>query len=159
MLINGRPALACQTLVRNAVSGGNSVTLEPLPHFRPLKDLVVDLEPLFESLKAVVPWLVLRGDYDGRMDPETAAKLEESAACILCGICRGDLGETAKGKPEGVVKALRLAQDPRDGPGEHRLRLLELSPEVLKLFVDRLPRHCPKGIKISEDIVQAARKL
>ncbi len=159
MRINGQPALACQTLVRDAVSGEETVTLEPLSHFRQIKDLVVDLEPLFESLKAVVPWLVLRRGYSGRMEPETARKLENPAACILCGICHGDLEGAGNPRPAAVVKALRLAQDPRDALAEHRLRLLQLPAEVLKLFIERLPRHCPKGIEISGDILQAARDI
>lgn len=159
MLINGEPALACQTLLSNAASSEGFVTLEPLPHFRQLKDLVVDLEPLFESLKAVVPWLVLKDDYDGRMDPEVSRNLENPAACILCGICHGDLGGSADTKPAGVVKAMRLAQDPRDALGAHRLRLLQLPTEVLRLFVRQLPRHCPKGIEITGDMVQPARDM
>ncbi len=159
MLINGHPALACQTLIRNAASGEGSVTLEPLPHFRQLKDLVVDLEPLFESLKAVVPWLVLRDDHNGRMKPEVSKNLENPAACIICGICHGDLGGSVDIKPAGIVKAMRLAQDPRDALGEHRIRLLQLPPEVLRLFVGQLPRHCPKGIEIGGDIVQPPRDI
>lgn len=159
MLINGQPTLACQTLLRNVAASEGLVILEPLPHFRQLKDLVVDLEPLFESLKAVVPWLVLRGDYNGRMEPEVSRNLENPASCIICGICHGDLGAEVDIKPVGVVKAMRLAQDPRDALGEHRIRLLQLPLEVLRLFVGQLPRHCPKVIEIPGDIVQPARAI
>ncbi|MEN6439972.1 MAG: 2Fe-2S iron-sulfur cluster-binding protein [Syntrophobacter sp.] len=148
ILINGQPALACQTLIRKATATGGPLTLEPLPHFRQLKDLVVDLEPLFESLKAAVPWLLLDDRYNGRMTPEAVCKIENPATCILCGICQADLGQ-AEIKPAGVVKALRFALDPRDTLGKHRLRLLQLPPEVLRLFVAQLPRNCPKGIDIS----------
>jgi succinate dehydrogenase / fumarate reductase, iron-sulfur subunit len=122
--INGQAALACQTLMQKASSGGGPIIVEPLPHFRQLKDLVVDLEPFFESLKVAVPWLVMRDDYDGRMTPEVARRLEDPATCILCGICNAEAHETGAVKPATVVKALRLAQDPRDAVGVHRLRLL-----------------------------------
>lgn len=145
--INGQPGLACQTLIRKAAANGGILTLEPLSHFRQLKDLVVDLEPLFDSLKAAVPWLLLSDQYSGRMDPETVGKIENPATCILCGICQADLGE-AQIKPAGVVKALRFAMDPRDTLGAHRLRLLQLPAEVLRLFIKQLPRNCPKGIDI-----------
>ncbi|MHC1728900.1 MAG: succinate dehydrogenase/fumarate reductase iron-sulfur subunit [Syntrophobacteraceae bacterium] len=148
LMINGKPALACRTLIRKAAVDGAALTLEPLSHFRQLKDLVVDLEPLFESLKAAVPWLLISGQYNGRMDPEDVRKTEPPATCILCGICQEDLGETAI-KPAGVVKALRFALDPRDTLGAHRLRLLQLPPEVLGLFLKQLPSICPKGIDIS----------
>lgn len=151
--INGQPALACQTLIRKASSEGEPILLEPLPHFRQLKDLVVDLEPFFESLKAVVPWLLLRDDYSGRMAPEVARKLENPATCILCGICHTDGNGTGGAKPAALVKALRLAQDPRDALGAHRLLLLQVPAEVLRLFIRRLPDQCPKGIRLSEGLV------
>ena len=64
--INGIPRLACQTLIREAAGSNGRITVEPLSHFRQLKDLVVDLEPFFGSLKAVVPWLVNRLDHRDR---------------------------------------------------------------------------------------------
>jgi len=152
--INGRPALACQTLMEKAVAEGEPVTIEPLPHFKLLKDLVVDLEPFFESLKAVVPWLVLREDYDGRMSSEVARSLEHPATCILCGVCEADSETSGTLHPAGLVKALRLSLDPRDALGAHRIRLLQAPVEVLRLFVRELPDKCPKGIEITEDILK-----
>jgi succinate dehydrogenase / fumarate reductase, iron-sulfur subunit len=147
--INGQAALACQTLMQKASTGGGPIIVEPLPHFRQLRDLVVDLEPFFESLKVAVPWLVMRDGYDGRMTPEVARRIEDPATCILCGICQADLDENGEIKPAAVVKALRLAQDPRDALGIHRLRLLQVPPEVLRLFLKDLPEKCPKGIRIT----------
>jgi succinate dehydrogenase / fumarate reductase, iron-sulfur subunit len=148
--INGQPSLACQTLISKATDNGATVTIEPLPHFRQLKDLVVDLEPFFESLRATIPWLVLRDDYDGKLSPEIARQLEDPATCILCGICKAALGEHGEIKPACLVKAMRLSQDPRDVLGLHRLRLLQVPPEVLQLFIRKLPERCPKAIKITE---------
>jgi succinate dehydrogenase / fumarate reductase iron-sulfur subunit len=55
--LDSRPVLACHTLIRDVAGGTGMITVEPLPHFRQIKDLVVDLEPFFESLKVVVPWV------------------------------------------------------------------------------------------------------
>jgi succinate dehydrogenase / fumarate reductase, iron-sulfur subunit len=147
--INGVAALACQTLLHKALSSGEPIVLEPLPHFRQLKDLVVDLEPFFESLKVAVPWLVMGDGYEGRMAPEVARRLEDPATCILCGICQADRDEIRQMKPAALVKTLRFAQDPRDAMGIHRLRLLEAPPEVLRLFLENLPEKCPRGIRIN----------
>jgi hypothetical protein len=38
-----------------------------------------------------------------------------------------------------AVKTLRLAQDPRDALGSHRIPLLHVPREVLKLFIRHLP--------------------
>ena len=43
MVINGRVELACQKLIRDFKTGNNFV-IEPLPLFKVIKDLVVDLE-------------------------------------------------------------------------------------------------------------------
>ncbi|WP_027717261.1 succinate dehydrogenase/fumarate reductase iron-sulfur subunit [Desulfovirgula thermocuniculi] len=147
--INGRPALACQTLVGSAVAEGGVITLEPLPHFRRLKDLVVDLEPFFASLQAVLPWVVTREDHDGLMDPEVARKLEGPATCILCGVCDAAIEVAGEVKPAALVKGLRLALDPRDALGAARLQLMKVPPEILRLFVRELTQKCPKGIKIA----------
>lgn len=148
--INGEPALACQTLVNNATAKSSVITLEPLPRFKPLKDLVVDLDPFFESLKATLPWLILRQGYDGRMSPEVARKLESPATCILCGVCKAVLDEEGQLNPAGVVKALRLAQDPRDAIGMDRIRLLDVPPQALKPLLSTLKRTCPKGITVAD---------
>lgn len=153
LTINGQPALACQTLIRKVSPGWESIRLEPLPYFRQLKDLVVDLEPFLESLKAVVPWLLPGGDYNGRMAPEVAGMLEDPATCILCGVCHAERERLGGANPAALVKALRFARDPRDALGVRRLRLLEVPREVLRLFVRTLPDQCPKGIRMSEDFV------
>jgi succinate dehydrogenase / fumarate reductase iron-sulfur subunit len=151
--INGNPRLACQTLVREATEKGSRIVLEPLPHFKQLKDLVVNLEPFFESLKAALPWLIPREDYRGHMDPEDARKLEGPATCILCGICEAAVDGTGKVDTAAWVKAMRLALDSRDALGKHRMRLLQVPREILCLFIKDLPDRCPKGIKIWEGVV------
>ena len=65
MHIGSRSRLACQTLVREIVGDGESLSIEPLPGFRPLKDLVVDMDPFFDALKRVLPWVITVGHHDG----------------------------------------------------------------------------------------------
>src|SRR4051794_22194709 len=47
MVINGRERLACKTNVAD-IPAGEEITLRPMNHFPVIKDLVVDMEPLFE---------------------------------------------------------------------------------------------------------------
>lgn len=148
--INGRPSLACQTLISSAVGEDRRILLEPLPHFRQLKDLVVDLEPFFNSLKAVVPWLLTKDQHDGLMDPELARKMESTATCILCGVCDGAAELSCDIKPAALVKGLKHSMDPRDALGSARLQLMNVPPEVIKLFMKNLPEQCPKKITITE---------
>ncbi|MEW6114400.1 MAG: succinate dehydrogenase/fumarate reductase iron-sulfur subunit, partial [Thermodesulfobacteriota bacterium] len=115
--------------------------------------LVVNLEPFFESLKAVIPWLIPREDYRGHMDPEVARKLEGPATCILCGICEASTDGGGRIEAGAWVKTMRLTLDSRDALGKHRMRLLQVPPDILRLFIKDLPDRCPKGIKIWEEVV------
>ena len=148
--INGHPGLACQTLISSAAGENRRIALEPLPHFRQLKDLVVDLEPFFNSLKAVVPWVLTRDQHDGLMAPELARKMEGAATCILCGVCDGAMELSCGIKPAALVKGLKHSMDPRDALGGARLQLMNVPPKVLRLFIKDLPEKCPKKIAISE---------
>ncbi len=148
--INGTPRLACQTLIREIAGNNGRITIQPLAYFRQLKDLVVDLEPLFDSLKAVVPWLITRWDHDGCMDPGVSRRMESLASCILCGVCDAAFYNPGGTKPAAFVKGLRLAQDPRDVLNAARLRLMQVPPEILKLFIKKMPDVCPKKVKIPE---------
>ncbi|MCL6560272.1 MAG: hypothetical protein K6U74_16060 [Firmicutes bacterium] len=79
-----------------------------------LKDLVVDLEPFFNSLKAVAPWLIIRPDHDGHVAPQALRKVEGPATCILCGVCESSVESPGRVGPAALVKSLRLALGPRD---------------------------------------------
>lgn len=85
MKINGRCALACQKLVGDYK--GAEVVVEPLPSFRVLKDLVVDLEPFFEKVRLMKPYLIAASaapEKERRQSPEHSKKLELAIRCILC---------------------------------------------------------------------------
>src|SRR6266536_2715186 len=46
MVINGKERLACKTNVSD-IPPGEEITLRPMNHFPVLKDLVVDMDPMF----------------------------------------------------------------------------------------------------------------
>lgn len=148
MTINGEPALACHKRVLDVLEPGEStVRLSPLVGFRLIKDLVVDIDPLFESLDAIVPWLLTRPDHDGLVPPDQAAKVEGPALCILCGAC-DSLVESGGGvSPAAIVKNWRFALDVRDRLGEERFKLLDVPEQTLALFARELKKVCPKEIE------------
>jgi succinate dehydrogenase/fumarate reductase-like Fe-S protein len=55
MLINGVNRLACKVLVKDL---GERITIEPIRGLPVLKDLIVDMEPFFDSYKAVLPFFI-----------------------------------------------------------------------------------------------------
>ena len=55
MRINGSNTLACQVLVKNL---GSTITIEPLPGLRVIKDLLVDMDRFFELYQSVHPYFI-----------------------------------------------------------------------------------------------------
>jgi len=157
MMINGQPKLACQTKLAEVGKDG-LIRLEPLAGFRVLRDLVVDIDPFLESLKAIVPWLVLRPDYNGRMSPEALAEIEAVGICVLCGVC--EVGETQSGTGlASLAKTYRFAFDTRDALGPERIKLA-VDLGLLKWPpYEGFAAECPKGIEFEEDLIPALRAL
>jgi len=150
MEINGEPRLACQTLLKDVVDSNGNLSLGPMSGFRRLKDLVVDLQPFFDSLKDIIPWVLTKDNHDGRMTPEDAAKIENPATCILCGLCDSELGDGREVGPAAIVKNHRLALDTRDMLGLVRLQLNRKYPEEMAAFREKLKSFCPKKINLPE---------
>ena len=87
MVISGRPALACETFVKDL---GEVITIEPLKKFPVIHDLVVDRTVIQENLKRTDLYI---GEYH---PPEgsSGARVEkalrhqyEAAKCLKCGLC------------------------------------------------------------------------
>jgi succinate dehydrogenase / fumarate reductase iron-sulfur subunit len=148
MYIQDKPRLACQTLVANLIKDNGSLTLKPLPGFRRVKDLVVDLDPFFDALKSVIPWVLTIAEHNGLMKPEDSWLVESPATCILCGICDAGITVASDIRPAALVKNIRMAVDPRDSLGTERIKLAGLTEEGLNTFKSLLQQICPKRIEI-----------
>ncbi len=126
MKINGKNALACQTLAKNTPE---AVVLEPLPVFPVIKDLVVDMDPFFEKIGAVMPWLVADGPHPERersQSPEELGKIMDAIKCIMCGCCTSSCPVYRADRdylgPAALVKAARFILDSRDATWKERLK-------------------------------------
>jgi succinate dehydrogenase / fumarate reductase, iron-sulfur subunit len=148
MHIGDRSRLACQTLVREVATDGGGLSIKPLPGFRQLKDLVVDMDPFFDALTRVLPWVIAVPRHNGLISPEDSARIEPPATCILCGVCDAEMPRSGTVTPAALVKNLRLAVDPRDALGLQRMKIAGLTEEGLDTFRELLPSICPKGIKL-----------
>src|SRR6201981_3659648 len=88
MLINGEPRQACSALVDKLAK---PIRLEPLTKFPLVRDLVVDRDFMFESLKRTKCWIPIDGTYalgEGpRMSPATQEVGYPLSRCITCGNC------------------------------------------------------------------------
>lgn len=81
MVINKRPALACETFLRDLK--GDVITLEPLKKFMTISDLLVDRAVINENLKEENVYI---GKYEGS-DPKEHEHQYMVAKCLKCGLC------------------------------------------------------------------------
>jgi succinate dehydrogenase / fumarate reductase, iron-sulfur subunit len=173
MLINGREDLACRTQVhgvlaamRTGYSGETRkkvelpaettpvITLEPLRNLRTLKDLVVDMEPFFEHLEAVQPWLQPADpepEKERLVAPAEWAEAEPYTNCVLCSccvsVCPAAAEDPAYLGPAALAQHYRFYADARDAAGEGRLDLVNGSQGVGGCdMVWNCVEICPKGV-------------
>ncbi len=92
MFINGLPRLACNNQVVHLHS--DRITVKPLPNFDIIRDLVPDLEGLFNKHRSVKPYLI-RKDMAEQNNPtgeyfqshQELINYIQFAYCIKCGLC------------------------------------------------------------------------
>jgi succinate dehydrogenase / fumarate reductase iron-sulfur subunit len=164
MKINGRCGLACQKLVKDYQD--TEVLLEPLPTFKVLKDLVVDLDQFFKRVEWVKPYL-MAGDPPEQERPqshEESKKLETAIRCILCACCSAACpicqDNTDYIGPAPLVQAFRRIFDSRDEEREERLRRLDYSNGVWACENKfECTRVCPKEIPVTKSINLMKREI
>ena len=121
MVINGRPGLACKTLIKELP---DQITLMPLPVFKLVGDLSVDTGNWFRAMNEKVgSWVHTDKTFDPtaleeRMDNARAEEIYELERCVECGCCVAACG-TANMREDflGAAALNRIARfmlDPRD---------------------------------------------
>ena len=81
MVINGRPALACETFLRDLKK--DMIVLEPLRKFPVIADLMVDRTVIGEYLKKADAYI---GEFSGA-DAKDYEQMYMSGRCLKCGLC------------------------------------------------------------------------
>ncbi|UCF56457.1 MAG: succinate dehydrogenase iron-sulfur subunit [Deltaproteobacteria bacterium] len=163
--INGSCALACQKLVKDYE--GTEVVLEPLPSFRVLKDLIVDLDPVLEKVRRIRPYLMAAmppPDKERKQTQKDSKKLDKVIRCILCACCMGacpviNENENFLG-PAPLVWAFRYIFDSRDEQYLERLKQVDY-PDGVWACVNHFEctRACPKEIPVTKCINTTKREI
>ncbi len=164
MLINGVNRLACKVLVKDL---GEKISIEPLPGLRVLKDLIVDLEPFFDSYKSVLPFFI---NYDPapptehHQNPEERAVFDDTTKCILCACCTTSCPVFwTNGRyigPAAIVNAHRFIFDSRDQGTEQRLQVLNQSNGLWRCRTAyNCTEACPRDIPITKAIEEVKREV
>lgn len=88
MVINGRARQACTALVDDL---SEPIVLEPLSKFPVVRDLAVDRQAMFASLKRIKGWVPVDGTYNLGPGPRLMEKQRQFgyrlSRCMTCGCC------------------------------------------------------------------------
>jgi succinate dehydrogenase iron-sulfur subunit len=166
MLINSSIALACQKLVRDFKTGNNFV-IEPLPLFKVIKDLVVDLDPFFEKYRAVKPFLINDEplpEKERLQAPADQETIEPALRCILCASCTAacPINRTDPDYlgPAALLRAFRYLFDSRDTAGGSRMADLDQESGVWGCKTMRWCTDvCPKGIPVTKCLTSIKKAI
>ncbi len=165
MLINGRNRLACEYLVRDA---GSEITVEPIRGMAIVKDLLVDMEPFWESYRSVKPYLVndeIPADGKERRQSQAERQLfEDTSRCILCAACTASCpvfwADQKYVGPAAIVNAHRFIVDSRDNETLERLEIMADPDGVWRCRTTfNCVEACPRGINITRAILEVTSEI
>ncbi|MBN1178428.1 MAG: succinate dehydrogenase iron-sulfur subunit [Anaerolineae bacterium] len=165
MVIEGQVRLACRTQVRSLE--GNRITVDPLPHLPRIKDLVVDMDPFFETLRAIQPWLQpghSEPEREHQVDPADWSEAEPYTNCILCASCHGVCpvveSDPAYLGPAALAKHYRFLADVRDVADAARVALVNDEHGVWGCdMVWNCTRVCPRGVTPTQGIGKTRARI
>lgn len=166
MMINGRNRLACKTLVRDVVKqDGGIFSVEPIRGLKVERDLLVDMEPFFDSYKAIMPYFINEDPPPASeriQSEEDAERMAHSSNCILCACCTTScpifwVNGSYLG-PAALVQAHRFIFDSRDQATPQRLGIINQSTGVWRCRTAyNCTEACPREIPITELIEELKR--
>jgi succinate dehydrogenase / fumarate reductase iron-sulfur subunit len=155
MRMDGRAILACKERMKPIVDAGRVPVISPMGNLPVLKDLVVDMGPFWQKIRAVKPWL--DPGYDEVAEKERIVSqqqmnvIHKEALCIMCGCCVSECNSMESDPeflgPAALAKGFRFVGDARDRAEIERLNTLNEEHGIWDCtrcyFCNE---RCPKGV-------------
>ena len=143
----------------------------PAPNFPIIKDLVVDMSPFWDKIRAVTPWVTARHASQETVWIIRATSLLPDTyqfhnvdACIMCGACVAACTSHEVSReflgPAALAKAERFVADPREPAGAKQARLTALQESHGMWDCTRCNmcvQVCPKDVQPMEAIIRLRR--
>ena len=157
--VDGKPMLACYTQVLDL--DADSVLIEPLSNAPVIKDLVVDMQPFFNTCKRIKTHLIkpeaeLEKPEEFLQSPVDLKKYWDLTLCIKCSICNSSCPAVPDEKflgPSALTQTYRFITDSRDQGADERLK-----PMVDNIWLctqcNSCTLFCPKKLTCAEAIVE-----
>lgn len=169
MIINGKPTLACQRLIKD-FNYELPIIIEPLKFFPVIKDLVINIEPFFNKIKKVnihkktVKIEKLKSS-ETIQSIEELDSFKEAVRCILCCCCVSACPINLEEQPEfigpaALLRAYKYIFDSRKEDITEFIKSLEKPNGIWSCKSHyKCTIVCPKQIKVTKNILKTKRKL
>ncbi|MCG7410536.1 succinate dehydrogenase iron-sulfur subunit [Paenibacillus sp. ACRRX] len=161
MVINGKPRQACSALVDKLEQ---PIRLEPMKTFPVVRDLVINRQRMFDSLKRVKAWIPIDGTYDLGPGPRMAEPKRqwayELSKCMTCGVCLEacpNVNDKTSFIGPAPISQVRLFNAHPTGEMNREERLEELLEDGGIEGCgnsQNCVRSCPKGIPLTTSIAE-----
>ena len=167
MKINGRPMLACELLVENAIAmfGTTTFTLEPLDIAPVVRDLVIDSDTAYERIDRVKPYIIDPlppgpEAEEHQINPDQLEQYVDATRCINCFCCSSaciSSHRTFLG-PNAMLASIVRVLDPREQAKEERYKTIYSDQGVYRCHTSKACSHvCPKEIDVAHFIALAKK--
>jgi succinate dehydrogenase / fumarate reductase iron-sulfur subunit len=169
MLVNNYPHLACHTQIEEFHTP--VITVKPLPNSAIIKDLVVDLQPMFNRHKSLKPFIIRKDKEEMAQPtreyqqfPEQVEAFEQFSYCIKCGICIAACPTSASDPqflgPQALGQCYRYCADSRDSGSKERLEIADSNHGTWRCHLaGACSEACPKGVDPALAIQLLKRKM
>jgi len=165
MVINGKFDLACRMMLESLDS--SLVVVEPLPNLEIQKDLIVDMEPFWQALEAVEPYLFMDEnppEKENIVSDRQMERVDQYVNCILCGCCYSACPVVSRDErylgPAALAKLYRFVKDPRDERGFARWSRVSTATGAWGCdTVFKCNEVCPRYVRPADGIEGLRRRL
>lgn len=165
MVINGKFDLACRTNLESLKS--SLVVIEPLPNLEIQKDLVVDMDPFWEALQKIEPYLhgeKIESSKGHLVDDEDMDRIFQFVNCVMCGSCYAACPVASRDErylgPAALAKLYRFVRDPRDIRPFSQWSRVNTEAGVWGCdTIFACNEACPKDVRPADGIEALRRKL
>ncbi len=159
MQVNGIPKLACQVSLHEEMGRHGKMVVGPMANLPVLKDLAVRMNPFWEKVKAITPYVVSDGPTPSAQLKDIHGDLHNADGCIMCAACLSactsfEVSPQFLG-PAALAKAYRFQVDPRDAIHADRLKALQGENGIWDCVrCNFCVEVCPKDVAPMEQIIR-----
>jgi succinate dehydrogenase / fumarate reductase iron-sulfur subunit len=165
MVVNGNFDLACRRDLGSLQS--SLIVVEPLPNLEIQKDLVVDMQPFWDALYKIEPYLFPPEKIEAkgfRIEEKEMEKIFQFVNCILCGCCYSACPVVSRDErylgPASLAKLYRFVKDPRDKRSYKRWSRVDTEGGAWGCdTVFKCNEVCPKNVRPADGVEGLRRKL